>query len=729
MSYTGDHYQPSVVQLARSGNFRAIAYWLNVFLLPHNLYARVEAALQPGCLQVLVEFHPSPDHDAKSPEFRASLVRFICHHLWKLNSEVIEGVQVMARYVGQPHPLWQQSVRVMSPARRARSGRPKPVQTPSLSHPIPLRSRVQQATRQKVQFRALRSLLLTGTTAAAFIIGCWLGYSDAPTDQTNASASPMASTRPDTILTAMGNVSVQKQTVPNPTDPTTTLMFGGDVTLTDAYTDLVGSDSKWAFAALEEYRQADVAMLNLEAPFTIATTAAPDKDFNFKANPETVQVLKNGGVDIVNLANNHVMDYQTAGLDETLKTLDQAGIHSVGAGRDAQEARRPEIMDVKGQRIAYLGYYDGDFQTASDSTPGSNAGQHDRIAADIKAIRDQVDWVVVNYHWGVELAKYPTDAQIDLAHFTIDQGADLVVGHHPHILQGAEIYKGRPIIYSLGNFIFGGNSRSDYDTAVLKVGLKDHQMKVEFLPVEVKSYQPKVVSGDRGTEILHQIENVSDIFQQPMKSPMILDARSRTVISTPTQSDAPTSNQAPETFAPSPSQTPSSETAPTIESVPSPSQAPNSDPAESTPSTQIPSSETTPSPSASDSEPPAGTPITQPTESPTGTQPWKNDSFISAPSPSSTIAPDAGMSPSPVPESPVLESPVPESPDPMATPSPEATPEQQGAANSPNQIGVVAPSISPTASPKPINSLEPMKKRYAQAPSPKEVAAAISSEE
>ncbi|MCY7322328.1 MAG: CapA family protein, partial [Phormidesmis sp. CAN_BIN36] len=93
MSYAGESYHPSVSELARSGNFRAIAYWLNVFLLPHNLYAKVEAAPQFGCLQVLVEFHPSLDRDAKSPQFRSNLVRFICHHLWKLNSDVIDGVQ------------------------------------------------------------------------------------------------------------------------------------------------------------------------------------------------------------------------------------------------------------------------------------------------------------------------------------------------------------------------------------------------------------------------------------------------------------------------------------------------------------------------------------------------------------------------------------------------------------------------------------------------------------
>ncbi|NET39342.1 MAG: CapA family protein, partial [Cyanothece sp. SIO1E1] len=153
----------------------------------------------------------------------------------------------------------------------------------------------------------------------------------------------------------------------------------------------------------------------------------------------------------------------------------------------------------------------------------SNPLREDWIAEDIEAIRNQVDWIVVNYHWGMELAAYPADWQIELAHFTIDQGADLVVGHHPHVLQGAEIYKGRPIAYSLGNFIFGGNSRSDYDTATLKVALNEDQMKVEFLPVEVRAYQPKVVKGDRADQILQQIEQVSDIFEQPLQSPAILD--------------------------------------------------------------------------------------------------------------------------------------------------------------------------------------------------------------
>ncbi len=692
MSYAGESDHPSVLELARSGNFRAIAYWLNVFLLPHNLYARVESAPQSGCLHVFVEFQPSPDRHAKSPEFRSQLVQFICHHLWKLNSDVIEGVQIAARFVGKPQVIWRQSVRVLSPARRAKLGLPSK-QTTSIRRASQIKSRVQQATRQKVQFRALRSLLLTGTTAAAFIMGCWLGYSDAPTDQTTASASPAAiasSNRPNTVLTAMGNVPVETpDSVQNANDPTVTLMFGGDVTLTDAYTDSVGIDRQWAFATMDETRQADVAMVNLEAPFTTSATPLPDKQFNFKVDPENVQVLKNGGIDLVTLANNHAMDYQTAGLDDTIKTLDQAGIRHIGAGHTIEEARRPEILDVKGQRIAYLGYYDGDFQVAGEGVAGTNSRQNDRVAADIKAIRNQVDWVVVNYHWGEELAKYPSDDQMDLARFTIDQGADLVVGHHPHVLQGAEIYKGRPIVYSLGNFIFGGKSVSNYDTAVLKVALKDKQMKVEFVPVEVKGFQPKVVSGDRGTEILHQIENVSDIFHEPMKSSVVLDAKTNTTVTSPI---APVATPAAVQSSPQPSP----DTSQPINSAPNPVDSP---------SPQTPGSVQPDAPSPAPGSPDSGTPITKPSSSSNqpATAPWKNDSFISAPSPS--------------PSTPTLD------PAPGSTPSPALPPNQQGDASVPN----VEP--TPSIAPSPTNSLEPMKKRYADSGSVEIAAMSVISRE
>ncbi len=507
MVYAENLSQPSILNLARSGDFRAINYLINSYLRPQGLYARV-APEGRGRLQVLVEFQTAPVAER--------LTKLICHLLWKINSPSVEGVQILGRYTGDQAVLWKQSVRLVTPANR-------------------VRRRSGSRTIDGLKFRTFRTLMMMGSTVAAFILGCWVSYYDvmvqlsqssAPA-QHNAVASPFPPKRSEQVQAALEVVPVIQHTaVQNPQDPTVTLMFGGDVTLSDHFETVVGDRYDWAFEKLDEYREADVAMVNLENPLTRSTLRRPNKQFNFKADPEAVQVLTSGGIDIVNLANNHTMDYEAEGLIETLETLEKAGIRSVGAGRNITEARRPEILEVKGQRIAYFGYYDADFHAADENTPGTNPRHDQRVVEDIQAVRDQVDWIVVNYHWGVELAQYPGDWQIDLARLTIDSGADVVVGHHPHVLQGAEIYKGRPIVYSLGNFIFGGNSRTDYDTAVLKVSLKaDRKMKVEFLPVEVRQYQAQIVKGKKGNEILQQVERLSRIFKQPMDSPVILEAQ------------------------------------------------------------------------------------------------------------------------------------------------------------------------------------------------------------
>jgi poly-gamma-glutamate synthesis protein (capsule biosynthesis protein) len=641
MGYAADHHQPSVLELARSGNYRAIANWLNVFLLPHNLFAQVRATGQSGCVQVLVEFHPSPGVDAKSSEFRKSLVHFICHHVWKLNSAAIEGVQVMACFVGTPQILWKQTVRVVSPARRdaldldqARVSAVKSLK--SWVETAQLTTRIQHITFQRVPFRVVRSFralqsrsgLLTGTTAAAFLMGCWFGYSDAPPDQTTASASTNA-TRSKIILTATESIPVETAATSS-TDGTATLMFGGDVALTDAYSDLVGTDHTKAFSAFEEGRQADVMMVNLDAPFTRSTTPNPEQSDPLKMDPAKVEVLKNGGIDLVNLANQRVTDYQAAGLEDTLKTLDQAGIRYVGSGLDDKEARRPRVLDVDGQRIAYFGYTESDLKATDPNQPEPNLPDRDRITADIQSLREQVDWVVVNFHWGGALTKSPSDWQIGLAHHTIDQGADLVVGYHSNILQGAELYKGRPIVYSLGNFVFGGKSQGSYDTAMLRVALKDKHMKVELLPIEVKDFQPKIVSADRGKAILQTVEALSNGFQHPLKSPVVLDAKSNTVVShpDPTASEVKPASDSPTSHTqPSPSGAPESPTSESPEPSPRPVEQPSESPV--SPDPQNPLNSPTPSPSATSSS-------AQPSE-----QPWNEDSFIENPnaSPSPRVAP------------------------------------------------------------------------------------------
>jgi poly-gamma-glutamate capsule biosynthesis protein CapA/YwtB (metallophosphatase superfamily) len=547
VTYLNDAYQQTVLELARQGNLRAIAYWINSHLAPQGVYARLDS-IRSGCLQIQVELPKLPDLEKYPGAASERFSRFICHCLVQLNSEAIEGVRIATRFTGEVDHLWQRSIRIVTPATRLK-----------LRHPGQLHSRLQQVVRRRAQLKFLRSLLVSGSTLTAFILGCWLGYADAPAEQTTAIASPDGDSKANATPTPRANtVQAALETIPvvlhnkaiSAPDSSATLLFAGDVTLSDAFADLVGQDYDWAFAEMDEYRQADIAMVNLENPLTRASEPLPDKQFNFKADPDAIQVLTQGGVDIVTLANNHAMDYQASGLFETMETLDQAGIHYIGAGRDIAEARRPEIMEVKGQRIAFLGYYDADFHAAGEGIPGTNPTHNDRIAEDIRAIRNQVDWIVVNYHWGEEKSSYPGDWQVKLAHFTIDQGADLVVGHHPHVLQGAEIYKGRPIAYSLGNFIFGGNSRSDYDTAVLKVSLNDKQMKVEFLPVEVRQYQPKVVSGDRATEILQHIHEISQDFEQPMQASMILNAQPQAI--SPQEVPTPTPSTTPQPFSTSP---------------------------------------------------------------------------------------------------------------------------------------------------------------------------------
>lgn len=695
MGYATGSSQPSVQELARSGDLKAIAYWLNVFLLPHNLFAQAEAAPQPGCVRIFVEFHPSPQVDAKSPEFQQSLVRFVCHHIWKLNSDAIDGVQVVARFIGKPQMLWRKTVKVVSPARRAKFAEVTESSEPSTPEVTQIKQRIRQVTRQRVQFRALRSLLLTGTTAAAFIIGCWLGYADSPTEQKTATAAnSMVTTRSNTVTTALEPVQVETAGASSQ-DGTATLLFGGDVSLTHSYADLVKDDKKWAFAELPETRSADVSIVNLEAPFTTAFDST--KSDPLKADPAQVEVLKNGGISLVNLANNRIMDYQGAGLEETMKTLDQAGIRHFGAGRDVKEARRPEILDVDGQRVAYLGYFGAADQAAEASKPGTNLKQNDRIAADIKAIRDQVDWVIVNFHWGDEISKYPNDAQIELAHFSIDQGADVVVGHHSSILQGAEVYKGRPIVYSLGNFIFGGKLESNYDTAMLRVALnKERQMKVELLPVEVKGFQPRIAIGDRGTEILNQIQSVSDVFHQPLKSPTVIDARSNTVMSPDANSspivkpdivkpDIVKPDSAPDQTTPdqtTPEQrTPMDQTAPTPESSPTDSQSVSSPEASPTDSQSSPDP-SSPAPSSQPQSSPAA-PAAQPTATPSSDQPWNNNSFINK----------SNGSPTPM--------------------VPQSVPSSPQATDNPNDRQTDSGDLS---RPVPVHSLEPNRRRYAEIP-------------
>jgi poly-gamma-glutamate synthesis protein (capsule biosynthesis protein) len=296
------------------------------------------------------------------------------------------------------------------------------------------------------------------------------------------------------------------------------LFFGGDVTLADHFENHVGDNLDYAFSKMKWFADADISMINLENPLTERGEPI-DKKFTFRARPAYAKMLKNAGIDIVTLANNHMYDFGSVGLDDTVDRLMQENIYFVGAGRNIYEARHPVIFYIKGLRIAYFGYYgthkhSESFPAREDSS-GTALRQLPFIKEDIEKYRDAVDFIVINFHWGTEKAEYPAADQIEFAHQVIEYGADLIVGHHPHVLQGIEKYKSKVIAYSLGNFIFGGNSRKTYDTAVLKIELeKGKDIKASVIPIEVNYWQPHMLQGEKGLSIITYVMKISDTFEK-----------------------------------------------------------------------------------------------------------------------------------------------------------------------------------------------------------------------
>ena len=260
---------------------------------------------------------------------------------------------------------------------------------------------------------------------------------------------------------------------------------------------------------------ADVSIANLEAPFTLSGDPF-EKKFNFKVDPKFAIGLKSGGIDVVTLANNHIMDFGEEGLISTIKTLDSLGLKHSGAGMNAGQAHRPVVVGVKDLRIAFFGYsmtFPTEFYASEDSS-GTAYPEEAVIIKNLQAWRDSVDFIVTSFHWSAEKLETPKEYQKYFAHLAIDYGADLVLGHHPHVLQGIEIYKNRLIAYSLGNFAFGSYSEYALDSIILKVYLTESGLhSAQCFPINVDNadveFQPRLVEGQRKQAVLDSLRKLS----------------------------------------------------------------------------------------------------------------------------------------------------------------------------------------------------------------------------
>lgn len=295
-----------------------------------------------------------------------------------------------------------------------------------------------------------------------------------------------------------------------------TISAAGDCTLgTDEYFDdstnftAVYNEQGYPGYFLEKvkyvFEQDDLTIANLEGTLT-TSGYREDKTYAFKGSPSYTAILTEGDVEAVNLANNHSHDYGTDSYNDTISNLDAAGIVNFGYDRTA-------VIDVKGVKVGLVGIYELAKGYDAESDLRENL---------TKVKEEGAQLIIVSFHWGSEKENYPDDIQKTLAHVAIDEGAHLVLGHHPHVLQGIEEYKGRNIVYSLGNFCFGGNKNpSDKDTMIFQqtftvqggVVLEDNMKNI--IPCSVSSvssynnYQPRVLEGEDGQRVLDRIAEYS----------------------------------------------------------------------------------------------------------------------------------------------------------------------------------------------------------------------------
>ena len=321
------------------------------------------------------------------------------------------------------------------------------------------------AVRRTVPFWAVVLALLIAA-AGVFVVVDRGGGGDGP---------PLASSpRPSSpVPTATG---AQRAASPSPEPKGSLVLHGaGDVSLDPGYVSTYASQGyAYAWSGLNGlFRHDDLTVVNLECAVSNLGSAVP-KEFNFRGDPRALPAMADAGVEVANLGNNHSYDFGPDALVDTVKNVRRAGIAPVGAGATSDEALAPAMFDLEGWRVAVLGFDQvvDPFPeaVATGSKPGTAAGHDtDLMIEAVRAAADRADIVVVDIHWGVELDTQPRADQVALGHRLIDAGADVIFGGHSHRLQPMETYHGRPIFYSLGNFVWPNLSVAGSTTAVAEV--------------------------------------------------------------------------------------------------------------------------------------------------------------------------------------------------------------------------------------------------------------------
>jgi len=309
---------------------------------------------------------------------------------------------------------------------------------------------------------------------------------------------------------------------PEPVDATFTVFAAGDVYLGSYIRSRVEEHGpEHPFARLRDrIEEHDIAFANLEAPISSRGTPINDtKRPLFRLSAEQARPLAHSGLDVMTVANNHAMDYRSDALEDTLSALDALGIARTAGGLTPAEARAPAVLEAKGTRVVFLSYnkivMPGMAVTAR--SPGMNIYHLDDVVSDIQEHKREGVVVLVSVHWGEQYVELPQGRQVKGAHAMIDAGADAVLGHHPHCPQSVEVYRGKPVFYSLGNFVFGLNPpRGRQNIAAVLRFDGDTLTGAEILPVHglffQTDYQPYFLEGDEARRAVEHVVELSERF-------------------------------------------------------------------------------------------------------------------------------------------------------------------------------------------------------------------------
>lgn len=344
-----------------------------------------------------------------------------------------------------------------------------------------------RARRARIPYALVLVALAIAVAAAAYLVGRD-GGEDEPVSSERA-----AGTSDAPAIEGPGETPQPSPSPPEEPRERLVIHGTGDVSLDPSYIPALRTNGYgWAWSGLNGlFRRDDLTVINHECPST-DIVAPLAKTFVFRCDPGALDAAADAGIEVASLANNHGFDQGPEGLIDSVRNMRRAGIVPIGAGASQEEADAPRYVDVNGWKIGLVGVgevIDPDTQVAVGEEIGTAVG-HDfsRALGSIEEAEERADLVIVVIHWGVELDTQPRDYQVEKARRMIDAGADAIFGHHAHRLQPMDTYKGRPIFYGLGNFVWPSFSAEGSMTAVARVLVRPNGNLVgRLLPATIVS--------------------------------------------------------------------------------------------------------------------------------------------------------------------------------------------------------------------------------------------------